>query len=64
MPEQLLPKKEAAKRFGLRPRTFDLHRPRLIANGLQQVKVGKHMMFREGSIDVVIREAAEQGIAL
>jgi predicted nicotinamide N-methyase len=64
MAEQLLTKKEAAKRFGLCLRTFDQHRPRLIANGLQVVKVGKWVMFREASIDRVIREAAERGTAL
>lgn len=43
------------------PRTFDRHRPRLIAMGLQKIDIGQKLRFREASVDKVIRNLAENG---
>lgn len=62
--ERLLTRSEVAGRLGIRPRTFSRHKARLVAEGLQPVKVGLHDKFRESSLDRLIRDAAENGTAL
>jgi hypothetical protein len=44
--------------------TFYRHLPRLRAKGLQLVRLGKRPMFREASLDKIIKKAADEEIAL
>ncbi len=64
MGEQLLTAKEASRRLGICYRTFNEYRPRLVAKGLQEVFVGKSRKFRQASLDRLIKQAAESGVAL
>lgn len=64
MSERLLQLGETAKRLGISRRQFYRLRPRLIARGLQEVRVGKLPKYREVSVDDIIRTAAETGRAL
>jgi predicted DNA-binding transcriptional regulator AlpA len=64
MPERLLNLNETAKRLGISRRQFYKLRPRLIAKGLQEVRVGHRRGYREASLDVLIRKAAETGTGL
>ena len=64
MVEQLLTAKEAALRLGICYRTFNSYRPRLVAKGLQEVTVGRSRKFRQASLDRLIQQAAENGVAL
>ena len=60
MAERLLDIKETAARLGISVRSFHRHRTKLIAVGLQIVRLGQRVTVREGSIDAVIRYAAER----
>lgn len=62
--EKLLGRAEAAARFGLKPRSFRRIKARLIADGLQEVLVGRTKMYRSSSIDRMIARAAEKGTPL
>ena len=62
--EKLLNRHEAAARFGLKTRSFRRIRASLIADGLQEVIVGKSKMYRSSSIDRMIARAAEKGTPL
>jgi len=64
MSELLLPAKQAATRLGLSLRSFYRYRNRLIARGMQAVRAGRRIAYREASIDRLIREAAEKDEAL
>ena len=64
MSERLLTAKEVAMRLGVCYRTFNAWRPRLVAKGLQEVFVGKSRKFRQASLDRLIQQAAESGVAL
>ena len=59
MPEQLLTINETAKRLGVSKSTLRRKLSRLRANGLQLVRLGKRPMFREASLDRIIKRAAE-----
>ena len=60
MAEALVSIREASKRLGISIRSFHRHRNKLIAVGLQIVRAGQRVTVREGSIDAVIRYAAER----
>jgi len=64
MSEQLLTLEETVKRLGVSRMTFYRHLPRLRARGLQLVRFGKRPMFREASLDRIIKKAAEEESAL
>ncbi len=64
MAEQLLTAKQAAMRLGVCYRTFNEYPSRLVAKGLQEVFVGKSRKFRQASLDRLIKQAAESGVAL
>jgi len=59
MAELLLSAKQTANRLGLSLRSFYRYRSKLIALGLQAVRAGRRISYREASIDRIIREAAE-----
>jgi hypothetical protein len=61
MAENLLSRKEAAKRLNMNPRTFSRHKARLMALGLQAVQIGQYPKFRESSLDRIIQRLAENG---
>ncbi len=61
MPETLLKLNETARRLGISRRQFYRLRPRFIAKGLQEVRVGQFRKYREASLDHVIQKAAENG---
>ena len=60
MPEQLLNVKQASARLGISVRSFHRYRPKLIALGLQRIRAGHRVVYRESSIDRIIRLAAER----
>lgn len=60
MAEQLLNAKEAARRLGISVRSFLRYRPKLCAVGMQMVRAGQRVTYRESSIDRIIRLAAEE----
>ena len=60
MPERLLNSKQASARFGISVRSFLRYRPKLCALGLQMVRAGKKINYRESSIDRIIKWAAEK----
>ena len=62
--EKLLGRSEAAAKLGLKPRSFRRIKASLIANGLQEVLVGRTKMYRQASIDRMIARAAEKGLPL
>ncbi|MHC4618588.1 MAG: helix-turn-helix transcriptional regulator [Planctomycetota bacterium] len=64
MCERLLRLNEVAERLGISRRQFYRLRPQLIAKGLQEVKIGHRRRYREASLDVLIRKAAETGRGL
>ena len=59
MAEALVSIKEASKRLGISIRSFHRHRKKLLAVGLQIVRLGQRVTVREKSIDSVIEYAAE-----
>ena len=61
MAEKLLTKYQTAERLGMAGRTFNHHRPKLIAAGLQVVYLGKKPRFVERSVDALIARAAKRG---
>ncbi|HPD48660.1 MAG TPA: hypothetical protein P5279_17455 [Anaerohalosphaeraceae bacterium] len=61
MSEALLSAKKASERFGLSLRTFYRYREKLIAAGLQAVRAGRRIAYREATIDRLIKDAAENG---
>jgi hypothetical protein len=60
MAEALVSIKEASRRLGISIRSFHRHRKKLIAVGLQIVRLGQRVTVRERSIDSVIEYAAER----
>jgi len=60
MAEALVSIKETSKRLGISIRSFHRHRKKLIAVGLQIVRLGQRVTVRERSIDSVIEYAAER----
>lgn len=64
MAELLLSLNEAARRLGISRRQFYRLRARLIARGLQEIRVGQMPKYREQSLDRVIQRTAENGGAL
>lgn len=62
MSEKLITKVEAAEMLGMKLRTFEKLKAKLIANkGLQMVKVSKSHRFRKASLEKIIKKAAENG---
>ena len=64
MAERLINTIEAAKRLGISVRSFHRYRAKLIALGLQRIRAGQRVNYRESSIDRIIRYAAENEAAL
>ncbi len=64
MAEKLLSKLETASRLSMTIRTFDRYKPKLIARGLQPVKIGGYLKYRESSLDKIISKTAETGEAI
>lgn len=64
MAELLLNAKQSAQRLGLSLRSFYRYRHKLIARGLQAVRAGRRITYREHSIDRIIQNAAENESAL
>ena len=61
MTERLLTMEEVAQRLGVVKRSVQRYLPKLMARGLQRVKVGPHLVrFREASLDRIIKRAAER----
>lgn len=61
MSEQLLTPEGVAKKLRISRTTFYDLRPRLIANGIKTMKVGKNIKYLESSIDALIRRCVETG---
>ena len=61
MAEQLLTPEGVAKKLKISRTTFYDLRPRLIANGIKTMKVGKNIKYLESSIDALIRRCVETG---
>ncbi len=61
MPEKLLTRKEAAERLHMHPVTFSRCKAKLLALGLQPVRIGGFDKFREASLDGLIKRLAENG---
>lgn len=59
MAELLLSSKQAAVRLGISLRSFHRYRAKLIALGMQKIRAGHRVVYRESSIDRIIRWAAE-----
>ncbi len=64
MAELLLNAKQASRRLGLSLRSFYRYRHKLIARGLQAVRAGRRITYREASIDRLIQNAAENEASL
>ena len=64
MAERLINTVEAAKRLGISVRSFHRYRPKLIALGLQRIRAGQRVNYRESSVDKIIKWAAENETAL
>ncbi len=64
MAELLLSAKQSAQRLGLSLRSFYRYRSKLIARGLQAVRAGRRITYREASIDRLIQTAAETEASL
>ena len=64
MTENLISYKSAAQKLGISVRSLHRYRASLIAKGLQCVRAGQRVLFRESSIDRVIANAAERDEAL
>jgi hypothetical protein len=62
--ECLLNRYEAANVLRISYRSFARIKPSLIANGLQEIRVGHSKMYRQASLDRLIVRAAEKGIPL
>ena len=60
MAEQLLNTKQTAARLGISVRSLHRYLPKLIALGLQKIRAGHRVVYRESSIDRIIRLAAER----
>jgi hypothetical protein len=61
MAEKLLSRKDTAQRLAMSTRTFARHKAKLIALGLQVVKIGQYVKFREASLDKLIQRLSEDG---
>jgi hypothetical protein len=61
MSERLLSITETAQRLDMSTRSFARHKAKLVAMGLQTVKIGQYAKFRESSLDRVIQRLAENG---
>jgi len=59
MAERLINTVEAAKRLGISVRSFHRYRAKLIAIGLQRIRAGQRVNYRESSVDKIIQWAAE-----
>lgn len=64
MAEQLLNAKQAAARLGISVRSLHRYRAKLCALGMQIVRLGQRVTYRESSIDRIIRMAAERDESL
>ncbi|MHC4153719.1 MAG: helix-turn-helix domain-containing protein [Planctomycetota bacterium] len=64
MSERLIRLNEAADRLGISRRSFYRLRARLVARGLQEVRVGCQRRYREQSLDRIIQDASEKGTSL
>ena len=62
--ERLLSIFESSKRLGISPRSFHRHKASLVAKGLQSVRAGRRILFREASVNKVSAAAAEHEEAL
>lgn len=58
MEEQLLTPREVAKRLMVSTRTLNRNRGKLLAHGLQIVRIGKTVKYRKSSLDEAIRSLA------
>ncbi len=58
MEEQLLTPREVAKRLMVSTRTLNRNRAKLLAHGLQIVRIGKTVKYRKSSLDEAIRSLA------
>ncbi|MEN6309018.1 MAG: helix-turn-helix domain-containing protein [Anaerohalosphaeraceae bacterium] len=61
---EVLTKKEVAQLLKISPRTFDQHRPKLVAMGLKSFNVGRSIRFLTQSVLDVIQIASDTGQAL
>ncbi|GEM_PF-5067131 len=59
MDEQLLTPKQVSQRLMISTRTLARNRAKLLAHGLQVVRVGKTAKYRKSSLDAAIRNLAE-----
>jgi len=59
--ERALTREETCKRLGLSTRSFCRQRARLIASGLQEIRFGGCVRYRERSINEIIRRAGDGG---
>ena len=57
--EKLLSALQTAERLGISIRTFHRYKCVLIAKGLQSVTCGRRIVFREASLDQIIKKAAD-----
>jgi predicted DNA-binding transcriptional regulator YafY len=64
MSERLLSAAETAERLNISIRTFHRYKNRLIAKGLQSVTCGRRIVFREASLDKVIKRAADNNTSI
>lgn len=58
MDEQLLTPGQVARRLMVSTRTLNRNRAKLLAHGLQIVRVGKTVKYRKCSVDEAIRSLA------
>ncbi len=61
---EVLTKKEVAQLLKISPRTFDQHKPKLVAMGLKSFNVGRSVRFLKQSVLDVIQIASDTGEAL
>lgn len=59
MSERLLSALQTSERLGISIRSFHRHKVKLMAQGLQAVAAGRRVVFREASLDRVIKTAAD-----
>jgi excisionase family DNA binding protein len=59
--EQLITANEVAARLAISKRTLERKLASLQAGGLQTVRIGRNVRFRESSVNKLIRRAAERG---
>ena len=64
MSERFLNHKQVAERLCMSSRSFYRRRAKFIALGLQMVKIGQGIKYREASLDKLIQTLSEQGGAI